>query len=604
MDDLLRYYNRELEFLRRQGGEFAGAYPKLAGRLRLSGDAIEDPHVERLIESVAFLNARTRLKLDDDFPELTEALFSVLYPHYLAPIPAMGIAQFDVSPEVKGSFTVPRGTELESEPVAGEACRFRTTDDAKLWPIEIVSASLQARPFRAPPNPRARGAAAALALKLRCVQPDGTFSAVQPDRIRFFLSGPATRTLPLYELILNRTISVMVAEGLDDQRAVILDPSCIESAGFGRNQAMLPYPARSFVGYRLLTEYFAFPEKFLAFDFLGLSGRSLLGAGRELDVFFYLSDTDKDLERSVAADAFQLGCAPVVNLLAQRAEPIELSGAAYEYRIIPDARRPDALEVYSIERVTATSPDGEQQEYRPFFGLRHDAAAATCFWQTARRAPVSPHDRGTEVFISLVDRDAVATTAAKWTLSIETLCLNRDLPARLPFGGGLPRMALATPAAAVRHVRMMTPFTPTRRPALGSGRTWRLLSHLALNHLSIADGEGGAEALREMLRLYDFVDAPESQAIVDSVISIASRRGVARVAVGDAISLAHGVDIDVTLNPASLPPGGAFLFASVLDRFFGLYAAVNAFTRLTARLEHRSGALRTWPARTGEKILL
>jgi type VI secretion system protein ImpG len=604
MEDLLRYYNRELEFLRRQGGEFAAAYPKLAGRLRLSGDAIEDPHVERLIESVAFLNARTRLKLDDDFPELTESLFNVLYPHYLAPIPAMGIVQFDVAPEVKGSFTVPRGAEIDSEPIAGEPCRFRTTDDATLWPLEIVSAALQARPFRAPPNPAARGASAVLAMKLRCVQEGSTFSAIQPDRVRITLAGPPTRSLPIFELIMNRTMSVVVSEGFEDPRMVTLDRSCLEAAGFGRDQGMLPYPARSFVGYRLLTEYFAFPEKFLAFDFLGLSARSLLGAGRELDVFFYLSETDKDLERSIGPDAFLLGCVPVINLFTQRAEPIALSGAAYEYRVIPDSRRPDALEIESIDRVTATSPEGEEQEYRPFFGLRHDAAVTGCFWQSARRTPVSLNDRGTEVFISLVDREANATTAANWTLSIDTLCLNRDLPARLPFGGGLPRMVLVTPAAQVRHLRMITPFTPTRRPALGSGRTWRLLSHLALNHLSIAQGEAGAEALREILRLYDFVEAEETQAIIDSVLTVTSRRGIARVPVGDATVLAHGIDIDVTLNARGFPPGGAFLFASVLDRFFGLYAAVNAFTRLTARLEGRSGVLRTWPARTGEKILL
>lgn len=604
MDDLLPYYNRELEFLRRQGGEFAARFPKVAGRLRLTADAIEDPHVARLIESIALLNARIRLKLDDDFPELTEALLSVLYPHYLAPIPSMGIVQLGMGDEITEPYKLPRHTELESEPIDGERCRFRTTQDVTLWPFEVTQVSLQGRPFRAPRNPAGRGALAALHVKLRGTSDQATFSALQPDRVRFHIAGSAAQSLPLYEMLANRVVSVAVAEGVEDPKAVFLPPSCVQPIGFGRDEGMLAYPARSFVGYRVITEYFAFPEKFMFFDLVGLSARAMLGAGRELDVFFYFSETDKELERSIDATALRLGCTPVVNLFEQVAEPIRLGGTVYEYRIVPDARRIDALEVYSVEQVRASAPDGTEHKFSPFFGLRHEPGAAHRFWQAMRRPAIRARDRGTEMFLSLVDRDANPTTAANWTAHADILCLNRDLPSRLPFGGGRPKLDLLAPTPAIKRLSLLAAFTPTRRPAMGSGRLWRLLSHLNLNHLSITGGENGAEALREVLRLYDFADAAETQAAIEGIAAVRSERGLARVSVGDSTVIAHGIDVSLTLDATRFPAGGAYLFAAVLERFLGLYAAVNAFSRLTARLEGRAGIMRRWPPRTGEKILL
>ncbi|MCC7427681.1 MAG: type VI secretion system baseplate subunit TssF [Alphaproteobacteria bacterium] len=604
MDELLPYYNRELEFLRRQAGEFAAAYPKIAGRLRLSGETIEDPHVARLIESVALLNARIRLKLDDDFPELTEAILGVLYPHYLAPVPAMGLAQFVASAELKEPYTVPRGTEIDTEPVDGQSCRFRTTQDVTLWPVEVAAATLAGRPFRAPRNPAASGALAVLHLKLRC-RGDASFAQVHPNTLRFYLAGGTTRVLPLYEAILNRTIAVAVANGAGDPAPVMLPAEAVRPVGFGREEGMLPYPARSFVGYRLLTEYFAFPEKFLFFEVAGLATRTMRGdIDKELDLFFYLSETDKDLERGTSAELFQLGCAPIVNLFRQRAEPIKLGGTAYEYRVIADSRRPDALEIHSIESVTATAPDGEEHDFLPFHGLRHHGEDGARYYQAMRRAAANPRDRGSELFLTLVDRDLAATAPANWVLSVQTLCGNRDLPARLPFGGGHPYLSMISPTPAIREVRPVTALTPTRRPAMGRGRMWRILSHLSLNHLSIVGGADAAEALREILRIYDYVDTPESRAAIDSIMAVSSKRGLARVAAGDSSTLAHGLDVALTLDPRRFPAGGMLLFASVLERFLGLYAAVNAFSRVTLKAEGRSAVVRSWPPRAGEKILL
>jgi type VI secretion system protein ImpG len=604
MDDLFPLYNRELEFLRRDAFRFAEAFPKIAGRLRLGPDASADPHVERLIEAVALLNARVRLKIEDEFPELTEAVLNALYPHYLMPVPPMGIARFDSVPEVTEPLRLPRHEELETDPVDGERCRLRTTQDVSIWPIEVTQTVMQGRPFRAPVNPRASGALGVVHVKLRCAGAGARFEQLQPDPLRFYIAASMVRALPLYELIMNRLVGIAVAEGPDDPRAVFLPPSALRPVGFGRNEGMLPYPARSFVGYRVLTEYFALPQKFLFFEISGIAARCMAGAGRELDLFLYFSDTEKELERGVALGDLQLNCVPVINLFRHRAEPVRLDGTQFENRVIPDARRPDALEIHSVERVTATAPDGTEHPIEPFFGVRHDSAPGARFWQASRRAGIGARDKGTEIFMSVLNRDANTGAPANWVLSIDTLCFNRELLARLSGTGGQIKLELVSPEATVARIAMITPFTPVRRPPLSSGRLWRVLSHLSLNHLSLSGGAEGADALRDVLRLYDWGDQEESRAIIEGIVSIESRRALARVPMGASTAVAHGLDVELVLAAERYSPGAAFLLSSVLDHFFGLYAAVNAFTRLSVRLTGRTGKFVTCRPRTGEKTLL
>ena len=193
-DRLLAYYSQELEEIQRLAGEFAAAHPKIAGRLRLSADAIDDPHAGRLIEAFAFIAGRLRLKIDDDFPELTETLLDVLYPHYLAPIPSAAICQFEPTADFSEGLLVPRGTLLESEPIEGDVCRFRTTQAVDLWPIAVHSATLSGRPLLAPPAPRLE-AAASLRLVLRCLDPEQTFTRLGVDRLNSLFAPRGGRRL-------------------------------------------------------------------------------------------------------------------------------------------------------------------------------------------------------------------------------------------------------------------------------------------------------------------------------------------------------------------------------------------------------------------------
>ena len=602
-DDLLNHYNRELGALRRLAAEFARAHPNVAGRLRLSENAVEDPHVSRLLEGAALLNARIRQKIDDEFPELTDALLDHLYPHYLAPIPSMAIVELSCQKDLAGSFTVPAHTEIETEPVKGETCRFATTQNVKLWPVAIEDARLLSRPLIAPESRTTGSAVAALRLTLRCRAPDQSFANLGIDSLRFFLRGPASITHPLYELMGASTVALAVAESADDPNALFLRPEALYKAGFGSDEGVLPTPARAAVGYRLLTEYFVFPEKFLFFEVGGLRPKTArLGSTLQLYLFFYRGRPE--LEKLVGTGCFGINCVPIVNLFPQRAEPIRLTRTQSEYRVVPDVRRPEALEVYSIERVTATSPDGETMTYRPFYSVSHAAGAPTesHFWYAARR-PNAAGGPALESYLTLVDLDLDPQQPANGVLSGDTQCTNRDLPARLPFGGGHPILRLVKPLAAVTAVTAVTAPTATLRlPNREQGR-WRLVSHLLLNHLSVTGGGQGADALKEMLRLYDYRDSPDTRAVIDAIAGIRSQQRTARVP-GERGAVCRGIDIDMLLEDTAGAESGIYLLTAVLERVFALQATINSFTRLSASVRGKPEVTYRWPARAGDRPLL
>ncbi len=608
VDDLLPHYQAELSAIRRLAGAFADRHPKVAGRLRLSETVAEDPHVARLIESFAFLTARVRLKLEDSFPELTDALLGVLYPHYLAPVPSMAIVSMACQPDLSEGYRLPRGTEIESSPAHGQPCRFRTGSDTVLWPVTIEHASLAERPFQAPNNPRAADALSCLRLTLACAQPEQTFSGLGVDRLRLYLSGESHEANALYELLLNDTLSVALADTPEDRAPVLLGPDSLRPVGFEEDEALLPWSARSAPGYRLLTEFFAFPEKFLFVDLCDLDAKVLLEAGNRLEVFVYLGRAAKNLERTVSARSFALGCAPVVNLFRQRAEPVDVTQNAPDYRVIPDARRPTGLEVYRVERVLATSPTDETVEVRPFYGMTHAHSGADAdspwYWMADRRPGVTD-DGGTEVHLGLVDMDFERAGRDGWVLSVETLCGNRDLPGVLPFGGGNPRLSLVEASAAVTAVTALTAPTATQRPPTGAGGRWRLVSHLALNHLSLSGGPEAVRALREILALYDVRDVPETRGLIDAITDLSAAHGVARTRARVGAAVARGLDVTLELDDRADAGAGAYLFASALDRFLGLYCSINSFSRLTVVGRGRAGrALYRFPARAGTRVML
>lgn len=599
-EDLLSYYNQELIYLTRLGAEFAARHPAAAAHLRMSADAVEDPHVSRLLQGVAFLNARIRRKLDDEFPELTDALLGQLFPHYLTPLPSLSMISFVPQRDLTEPRLIPAGSEIDTEPVGGERCRFRTTQEVRLWPLEIESAALAGRPVTGPGSPR--GSVAVLRLTLRCLNPAMKVGQLAPDSIRFFLRGAEPEAMRLYQLIFNNVLAVAIAHTSGDPQPLVLRPSRILPVGFDSEEGLLPYPPRSPLGYRLLTEYFTLPEKFLFFEIQGMAAKLEGSSAGKFEIYLYLNQSAEELERNVSAEAFALGCTPIINLFRQRAEPIRLTHTTAEYPVIADSRRPNAVDIYSIDAVTVTSSTGEIQNFAPFFGLTHKSPrAGPRFWHVRRPSDAPDRDG---MLISFVDLEGEPVAPDDAVASLETTCFNADLPAKLPFGGGRPRLNLVQKVTGVTEITCLRAPTTIQRPPSRKQGAWRLISHLTLNHLSLVDQPGGAEALRELLRLYDFRDAPETRALIDCVLNVRAMRATARAPEPAMGALCHGLDVTIVFDEQRASGRGVFLLAAVLERFIAHYASINSFTRLTAVLEGRTGVLRTWPARAGDLKLL
>lgn len=607
-DDLLPYYEKELGFIRKSGAEFADTHPKIAGRLRISADTVEDPHVSRLLEGFAYLNARIQHKLDDEFPELTDALFNIIYPHYLRPFPSCSILQFDAANDLDGRFLIKKNTLLESETFQGKTCKFTTCYDVDLVPLTIRTASLQARPFIAPGANEVQNAGAIIHLGLKTLSPKVGAGTLNLDSLRFFIQGQPQHVYPIHRMLLNESVKLVVARSESDTKPIYLDSRRIKPVGYSEDEGLIPYPAESFLGYRLLTEYFLFPEKFQFVD-IDLQGVIDESFQQEINLYIYIEQSNTELERTLSSDNFALGCTPMVNLFPHQADPLRVTHTQREYQIIPDARSHKALEIYSVNEVKATLPSGDNFRYLPFYGLNHDQAKsdAGLYWYASRKnanLSATPENEGTEVYLTLTDLGLNPQSSAQQTLTIKTTCMNRDLPSKLPFGGGQPRLHCIEIAPPTQRISCLTPPTHTIRPDLRNRARWRLLSHLNLNHLTLKNGKGSTDSLKELLRMYNFKDSASIRTIIEAIDSVDSHYMTAPITIDGKTTLCRGTQVTITFNESQLAGTSAFLFASVLEHFFGVYCSVNSFTRLTAKIKGKDGVLKTWPPRAGEKSLL
>jgi type VI secretion system protein ImpG len=565
-----------------------------------------------MLEAFAFLAARVHLKLDDDFSEISDALLSIVYPHYIRPIPSMTLVEFELDPEqgkVMTGVRIPRGSQLLSRPVAGTPCKFRTVYDTTLWPIS-VSAVQWTTPDRLRPPVKAPDAIAALRIELSCF-PDVSLSKLALDTLRFHVAGDSSTVYSLYELLGNNCVRIVARDpgAKAGGRSITLPPEALTPAGFADEDGMLPYPRRSFVGYRMLQEYFTFPEKFLFFDLAGLSQLRAAGFGDKVELILFISPFERAdrrpmLEASITERTIRLGCTPAVNLFPQTSEPILLTQRQHEYLLVPDARRRQSVSVFSVDDVLGVSPGASAPErFEPFYSYRHATAGNTPqqFWHAVRRTAGWRPDGGSDVYLSFVDLSSAPVEPDVDAVTARLTCYNADLPSRLPFGSDAGDFELDGGGPIKRITAIVKP-TSVVEPPLGQPQLWRLISQLSLNYLSLI--EGGAEALREILRLHNFADSAAAEKQIQGLVSVAGSPAYSRVSSAHGLSFARGTRVDVTLDEEQFTGGGAFLFATVLERFLGLYASINSFSILAARTTQRKDVMCVWPPRAGWKTLL
>ncbi|WP_295990000.1 type VI secretion system baseplate subunit TssF [Rugamonas sp.] len=619
----LRYYSQELQHLREVGGEFAQEYPKIAGRLGLDAFECADPYVERLLEGFSYMAARVQMKIDAEFPRFTQHLSELVYPHFLAPTPSMAVVQLqpDLSnPALQKGYVVPRGSAMRSVLGKGDntACEYRSAHALTLWPVELVEAkffthggSQAGLNLQLPPTVKA-------GVRLRLRSTGAAFKDLPLDTLQLHLRGADEMPVRIYEALLAGVEGVLVTPVARPAAwHSLLPKTALRPLGYAEGEALLPSGKRSFQGYRLLQEYFAFPQRFQFVELAGLRAALRQCADKEVEITILLGRADAQLEKMLDASNFALHCTPVVNLFQRRADRINVTGEQLEYHVLVDRTRPMDYEVFQIEAVTGygTGPGSEQafepfytakdlggmQQGRAFFQLRREPRQVS---QRQRRDGPRSSYVGSEAFIAIVDAAEAPYSAELRQLGLSVWCTNRDLPLAMAIGVGKTDFILddGGPVTAVRCAA--GPSQP--HPSFAEGSVaWRLLNQLSLNYLSLLDSDPaqGAVALREMLDLYCHPTDLNAQRQVEGVRSISAKAVTRRMPSPGPIAVGRGLQITVTLDDAAFEGTGAFVLGAVLSEFFAQYVSINSFTETVVRTIARGDIMR-WPAKVGACAIL
>ncbi|HDS1733140.1 type VI secretion system baseplate subunit TssF [Pseudomonas sp. BP8] len=590
------YYQSELTALRQLGRRFAERSPALAPFL---GQAGRDPDVERLLEGFAFLTGRLRQKLDDELPELSHSLMHLLWPNYMRPLPAFSMLQFDPLKQSGAALRVERDTPVESLPVDGVRCRFRTCYPTEVLPLDLTSLSYSLK---------GDGALLSLRLTMGC---DGHLGELNLSRLRLHLAGERYISQMLY-LSLLRNLEGIELVPLDADGKPLLEASgsvmtfkmpgnSVQPVGFAEEEALIPYPLNTFRGYRYLQEYFAFQDKFLFVDLSGLDRIQSLAADtltqvRGLELRFDIRKSGIQRLRPTV-DNVKLYCTPIVNLFKHDALPIRLDGKQDEYMLLPTTFAPEHCGVFSVESVTGWAPGGlGYQKYVPFESFEHDPSfdvpVRHAHYSIRQRASLM-HD-GLDTYLSFGTRHSEFSE----TLSIELVCTNQNLPRRLNLGD-IKLPCEQTPEFL--SFRNITAVTPSYAPPLNRDFLWKLISNMSLNYLSLAN----LDALKVILATYDLPRYYDqhlekvSRSLLGGLKSIRHEH-VDRLHRGLPL---RGLLTELTIDPQGyIGEGDLFVFASVLNEFFALYASLNSYHEL--RVKSTQGEVYQWTPRMGLQPLL
>lgn len=613
---LLDYYNRELSYIRELGREFAQQHPKIAGRLGMQGLEVADPYVERLLEGFAFLAGRIHLKMDAEFPRFSQRLLELIYPHYLAPTPAMGIVRLYPSHSEGGltaPFLVPRHTVLRAPISPGQVttCQFRTAHDVELLPIALKQAWVEGHAVDVRMPPGHKKPASSLHLTLEATG-SREMRTIGFDRLPVYIAGPAERASLLLELIAGRLVGGAIKWTHNgQQQQAWLPPEHVRGIGFDESESLIPYGEKSFSGYRLLHEYFACPDRYRFFCLQGLGPLLKRIPATRMEIVLYFDREASELEKVVTENDFALFSTPVINLFPKRGDRVEISLAHYEHHMLGDRTRPLDYEIYSISGIQGYSASNtEEQLFRPlyetlgaaengiseaYFSMRREPRKLS---EVARRSGPRTGYIGSEVFVQLVDRHDAPYANTLDRVAPDMLCTNRDLPLLITASG--ERHLQLTISAPVERIEFASPLTrPT--PAIAEQKTtWRLLSHLQLNFHTLTDVSptDGAKVIRELLNLYAQLSRHDNAQQADSIATMALAPTYARMPQRGPIVFGRAVDIDIAVDESKFAGASPWLFGSVLEHFFARHVGINSATRLKMSTIQR-GAFAAWPTRMG-----
>lgn len=561
---LLSYFQREMTYLRNAGAMFARIHPNMARQLDLEGDS--DPHVERLVESFAFLTARIQQEIDQRMPEVARSLLGILYPHLERPFPSASIAELTPAPKLTQGAVVPKHTDLV---VQGDIpCRFRTTCDTTLWPVTIhaVDVVAQADMLLACPGGGQPRGPFALKLTLNSAQPH--FAGM--DHLNIHLTGEDI--WPLWADGLAYDPAYIVVRSANGH-VVRINNGIIPH---GWDDPLVQPPPFSDAGLTLAQDFAHFPKKFAFWRLQNLRQAAACWAdGGKVDVFIPLKDGRKIAQNKPDVGAFRLGCVPIVNLFSKISDPLRWDHKQVFYRIVPDQRRDRTTEVYSIEKVGGTTEKNGDIDLTPYFSVTHHSEdTGGVYWISKRQSAENRDLPGSDMFVSFVDLKFQFGEPPTPIMYAHTLCTNRflaeDVPPRatLQCEDGLPTSSM---------VCLYKPSTPAYAPTDGEA-LWKLISQLASHHLNFTQGARALSTLREVMMLHGGGQgAQNSLNIIEnlSTRSIVRRRPLARPEAWR--GFVEGLEVTLSLGEGAMPP---LLPALLVRRLLKSHIPIQSFVEV------------------------
>ena len=586
------YFRDELSYLRQQGEVFSQAWPQLT---RFLSEQSTDPDVERLLEGFAFLSGSLRAKIEDEFPELTHGLLNMLWPNYLRSVPSMTIVQYTPKLQaISEAAYIPENVLLGSKSVDNISCQFSTCRGAWILPLELHEIFS---------NNSNENGTLTLALKTFGALP---LRQVQLDKLRIYLGNNHHSATQLYLWLqqhLHHTSVYLDGVEFDIPHLDVLP------IGFENTDALLPYPKNIYPGYRILQEYFCFPEGLFFLDFSGFDSLPQNSPIEKIDISFHF-DKPLPLDIKIHSDSIKLHCVPAVNLFPYHSEPLQLDGRSVSYPLRVSHSSPELYEIFSVQKVEGwlTKHGHEQRDktrpariYHPFESFRHQIEyeqdrSARYYHLSVRNALKMD---GFEHDITFVRGDESLVTDNEETISTRLLCTNRLIPTKLDIGDVNVGYSDTPPFVTFQNI---THPTMPLRPIMDGSLQWTLVSNLSLNYLSLLD----KDALLQIIRNYDFPAMNDQQA---SRVSQKRFAGIERLETSPVDRLikgrpVRGIQSTLYMRQSAFScEGDMYLFGSVLARFFALFASVNAFHELTV-VNTDTQANYRWPLQLGCRPLI
>jgi type VI secretion system protein ImpG len=538
-------------------------------------------------------------------------MLASLYPHYLRPLPSHSIVQVgnrgaqELLPELR---VLPRGSTLRTSNVQGMICFFRNVYEVTLAPIVLSRAAFSSvlnapRPMRLP-----RGASSCISIAVERGSDKVDLSAGEVRGLRVFVDGEPSMRSALLDTLMMHTVAAYV-QANDEGAWLPLERLPLRLAGLGEDDAMLPFPTRSHPAFRLLTEYFTYPEKFNFIDIdLEELTRLLPPHCARFTLHLALEGVEADSDRarllsSLSHKNLLLGCTPVINLFEKAAEPVQLAHTSAEYPLCADSAHAWAYEIHSVNavRMVHGATKGPVTDFEPLYSVHSDGAASNGgrhYYITRRDEATAAISPGHEMRIALIDADFRPSQAAGATLSAEVTCTNRDLPCQLRYGA-LDADMHTDSVPSSSPIRLLRKPTPTYRFDARNGAHWRLISHLALNYGRLTNA--GLADFQKMLALYDLPRSAISQRQIKGIVGLEHGSVRAWVKTEPVSSLMPGIRIRMTIDEQAFVGSGIYVFAQVMDRYFALNGQLNCFTQLEIVSQQTGEEIITCPPRTAEQ---